>query len=127
MSPFAHGGALSGQVIDAAMEVHSLVGPGLLESAYRACLCTELALRGLRVETEVPLSLIYKAITVNVAYRMDVVVERSLVIEIKTVERFHPAHRAQLLSYLKLSGMNVGLLLNFHAQSLRDGIKRVVN
>lgn len=125
--PHAHGDtALSGEVINAAMEVHTCLGPGLLESAYRSSLVHELRLRGHEVRVEVPLPVTYKAMPLDVAYRMDLVVERALLVEIKTVTRVHPVHHAQLLSYLKLSGLRVGLLINFHAYSLRDGLKRMV-
>lgn len=125
--PQAHGDTvLSGDVINAAMEVHSCLGPGLLESAYRSCLVHELRLRRLRVEVEVPLPVHYKEMRLDIAYRMDLVVERALVVEIKAVTRVHPVHHAQLLSYLKLSGLGIGLLVNFHALSLRDGLKRMV-
>lgn len=125
--PHAHGDTiLSGNVISAAMEVHSCLGPGLLESAYRGFLMHELRLRGLGVESEVPLPVRYKDMRLEVAYRMDLIVERALLVEIKTVARIHPVHHAQVLSYLKLSGLPTGLLINFHAHALRDGLKRMV-
>lgn len=117
---------LSGAVIKAAMEVHGCLGPGLLESAYRTFLVHELRLRGLRVQVEVPLPVYYKEMRLDVAYRMDLLVEDALLVEVKTVAKVHRIHHAQLLSYLKLSGIGVGLLINFHALPLRDGLKRLV-
>lgn len=125
--PQAHGDTvLTGEVINAAIEVHSCLGPGLLESAYRSFLVHELRLRSLRVDAEVPVPVHYKAMRLDVAYRMDLVIERALLVEVKAVARVHPVHHAQLLSYLKLSGLGIGLMVNFHAASLRDGLKRVV-
>ena len=117
---------LTEQIIGAAIEVHRHLGPGLLESAYRVCLVHELRLRGLATLTEVPLALEYKGIHLHVGYRLDVVVDDTVVVELKTVERFKPVHQAQLLSYLRLSGRRVGLLINFHVPVLKDGIKRLV-
>ncbi|HTQ38651.1 MAG TPA: GxxExxY protein [Pirellulales bacterium] len=119
--------AVSGMIIDAAMKVHSRLGPGLLESAYEACLRFELSRRGLKVESQVPLPIEYDGITIEVGYRLDLVVEKQVIVELKAVEELHPIHQAQLLSYLKLSDMKVGLLINFHALHLKDGIKRLVN
>lgn len=117
---------LSRQVIGCAIEVHRQLGPGLLESAYEACLCHELGLAGVQWERQVPLPLQYKGIKIDQGYRMDVVVEGRLILEIKTVDKLQPIHEAQLLTYLRLSGRRVGLLLNFHQAVLRDGIKRMV-
>ena len=117
---------LTEQIIGAAIEVHRHLGPGLLESAYRVCLVHELRLRGLATATEVPLALEYKGIHLHVGYRLDIVVDDAVVVELKTVERFKPVHQAQLLSYLRLSGRRVGLLINFHVPVLKDGIKRLV-
>lgn len=127
MNRLRHGTALTGQVIQAAIEVHSLLGPGLLERAYLSCLTHELRIRGLGIEVEVPLPLIYKGLALGAAYRLDLVVERELIVEMKTVRQLHPIHEAQLLSYLRLSGLRVGLLINFHVPLLRDGIRRLVN
>lgn len=118
---------LTGLVIIAAMKVHSVLGPGLLESAYQACPIQELQKQGIKVESEVVLPVIYDGVTIDQGYRMDPVVENSVVLELKCVEAFNPVHEAQLLSYLKLSGIQVGLLINFHVAHLRDGIKRLVN
>jgi GxxExxY protein len=118
---------ISGVVINAAMKVHSCLGPGLLESAYAACLRFELSRCDLKVESEVPLPIEYDGITIDVGYRLDLIVERQVIVELKAVEELHPIHQAQLLSYLKLSGMKLGLLINFHELHLKDGIKRLVN
>lgn len=118
---------VSGAVIDAAMRVHSVLGPGLLESAYSACLAHELRRRGLKVLCEVPLPVVYDGVKLEAGYRLDMLVEDSVVVEVKAVESLAPIHQAQLLSYLKLSGKRVGLLINFHVLNLKDGIKRMVN
>jgi len=109
------------------MSVHSSLGPGLLESAYRVCLCHELALRGIAHKEEVLLPITYKGLTVDVGYRVDVVVENLVIVELKAVARTTPVHEAQLLSYLRMSGRPVGLLINFHVKHLRHGLKRMVN
>jgi GxxExxY protein len=127
MTHLQHGSMLTGHVIQAGIAVHSALGPGLLESAYQTCLAYELRASGLSVETQVPLGVTYKGVTMDVGYRLDIVVERRLIVEVKTVKQLHPIHEAQLLSYLKLSGAVVGLLINFHVPMLRDGIKRIVN
>ena len=116
-----------GEIIAAAIAVHSEVGPGLLESAYAACMRFELAERGLRVRSQVPLPIIYRGHEIDAAYRIDLLIEDVFVVETKTVAKLLPIHEAQLLSYLRLSGRRVGLLLNFHAPRMRDGIKRMVN
>ena len=121
------GGVLSGQVIAAAMKVHSKLGPGLLESAHEACLAWELRARGLRVLVQVPLPIRYEDVQIDVGYRIDMLVEETLVLELKAVARTLPIHEVQLLSYLRLSGHRLGLLINFHVPRLRDGIKRVAN
>ena len=118
---------VSGIVVNAAMRVHSLLGPGLLESAYQACLAQELRKRGLRVETQVGLPVVYEGEKLDLGYRIDLLVENLVIVEIKCVEAIHPVHEAQLLSYLRLSGKNVGLLINFHVARLKDGIKRMVD
>ena len=109
------------------MRVHTALGPGLLESTYRACLCRELELSGLRYLTEVPVPITYRGLTIQTAYRMDVLVEGVVVVETKAVSRVTEAYEAQLLSHLKLSRRTVGLLINFHVRHLRHGIKRMVN
>jgi len=117
---------LTQKVIGSAIEVHRHLGPGLLESAYEECLCWELKQAGLAVRRQVSLPVVYKEVKLDVGYRLDLVVEDRLVIELKTVERLLPIHEAQLLTYLKLSGLKTGLLLNFNAAVLKDGIKRLV-
>jgi len=120
--------ALSKQVLDAAFAVHAELGPGLLESTYVACLKAESEAKGLRVETEVPCPVVYKGKKLaEIGYRMDLLVEGQLVIEVKAVEAIAAVHRAQLLSYLRHSGLRLGLLLNFHCVLLKDGIVRQVN
>jgi GxxExxY protein len=117
---------LTEQIIGAAIKVHRTLGPGLLESTYEQCLVWELAKRRLRAQRQLPLSITYEDFIVREAYRLDLVVEGRVVIEVKAVERLHPVHEAQLLTYLKLSGYPVGLLLNFHDVALRNGLKRFV-
>jgi GxxExxY protein len=118
---------LTEKVIGLCIEVHRGLGPGLLESAYEECICYELSQAGLAFERQVKLPVVYKAVNLECGYRMDIVVEGLLVLEIKAVERIHPVHGAQLLSYLKLADLPIGLLLNFHAAVLKDGIKRIRN
>ncbi len=115
------------RIIGAAIEVHRTLGPGLLESAYQACLAFELRQLGFKVEEQKPLPVVYKEVKLDCGYRMDLVVDDSVVLEIKAVEPLAPIHEAQLLSYLRLSGMHIGLLMNFHTRVLKDGIKRLVN
>lgn len=118
---------LSRIILDAAFRVHSALGPGLLENAYEACLAYELRSVGLKVQTQLPMPLVYREVKLEVGYRLDIVVEDLVVIEIKAVDALAPIHHAQLLCYLKLSGRKLGLLINFNEISLRHGIKRVVN
>ncbi len=117
----------SGMIVDAAFAVHSALGPGLLESAYEACLLYELRKRGLTVETQVPLPIVYESVQLEIGYRIDLLVENTIVIELKACEAIAPVHRIQLLSYLKLSGKPLGLLLNFHVALMKDGIVRIKN
>ncbi|MBE7421111.1 MAG: hypothetical protein EFKGCFLK_02561 [Rhodocyclaceae bacterium] len=117
--------ALTEQIIGAAIEVHRTLGPGLLESAYEECLCVELGLRDIRFRSQVELPVVYKEHRVDGGYRLDLVVGDSVVVEIKAVERLLPLHEAQLLTYLRLSGMATGLLLNFNDPVLKDGIRRM--
>jgi len=117
----------TGIVVDAAMRVHSELGPGLLESAYQTCFAFELRERGLGVQTELQLPVTYKGIRLEAAYRIDLLIEDQIIVETKTVAKFLSIHDAQLLSYLKLSDRRVGLLINFHAVHLRDGIRRLAN
>ena len=118
---------LSNQVIGAAIEVHRHLGPGLLESVYRDCMAYELKERGIKVAREVSLPVRYKAMEFPGAYRADLVVEDKLILELKAVDILLPVHGAQLLSYLRLSGMKLGLLVNFNVSQLRDGVRRIVN
>ena len=113
-------------IIGAAIEVHRTLGPGLLESAYEACLSYELAQRGLRFERQKPLSVVYKGINLDIGYRLDLLIEDQVVVEVKAVDELAPIHHAQLLSYLKLSGYKVGLLINFNVLILMNGLRRVV-
>ena len=119
---------LSDRILTAAFAVHTALGPGLLESAYKACLQYELQLQGLRVAVEVPVPLIYTGQKIaDVGYRMDLLVENQVVIEVKALEAIAPVHKAQLLSYLRLANKRLGLLLNFNVEHLRDGITRRIN
>ncbi len=118
---------LSSKIIGAAIEVHKTLGPGLLESAYEECLCHELSIQGLLFEKQKPLSIDYKGQKLDCGYRLDIVVEKAVIIELKSCEKIEPIHKAQLLTYLKLSGLNLGLILNFNVPLLRDGIVRIVN
>lgn len=117
----------TGAIVRAAMKVHTALGPGLLEGAYRACLCHDLNRQGLRVTTEAVMPVTYNGIVIDVGYRIDVLVEDKVIVELKSVSKLLPLHEAQLLSYLKLSGHRVGLLINFNVRHLRHGIKRMVN
>jgi len=118
---------VSGKIIGAAMKVHSALGPGLLESAYEACLHYELKKIGLRSETQVSLPVFYDSVKIDIGYRLDILVEDSVIVELKAVEKILPIHEAQLLSYLKMSGKKLGLILNFNVLKLKDGIIRRVN
>lgn len=118
---------LSGIIVDSSIEVHKNLGPGLLESAYETCLAFELRSRGLAVRTQVALPILYKGVRLDAAYRIDLLVEDGLVIELKTVQRMLPVHEAQLLTQLRLGGYRLGLLLNFYVPVMRDGIRRIVN
>ena len=115
------------KIIGAAIEVHKELGPGLLESAYETCLIFELAERGFDVEQQKPLPVVYKGKRLDAGYRLDLMVEEQVIVEIKAVEELAPIHQAQLLSYLKLSGCKIGLLINFNVPVLKNGIKRVIN
>ncbi len=118
--------SLTEAVIGAAIEVHRVLGPGLLESVYEECLCHELALRKIGFARQVDLPVVYKGIELSCGYRMDVVVEDTVVLELKTVEQLLPIHEAQLLTYLRLSRRRIGFLFNFHASTLKQGMKRMV-
>src|SRR5262249_48819308 len=117
---------LTRSVIGAAIEVHRTLGPGLLESAYQECLCCELGLRGIEHLKQVDLPVAYKGLQIDCGYRMDIVIPGRLVVELKAVAALHPVHQAQLLTYLRLSGIRYGLLLNFNVPILTEGIKRMV-
>jgi GxxExxY protein len=117
---------LTGQIIGAAIEVHRELGPGLLESAYQACLAREFSLRNLPFEQEKPLPVEYKGTRVDCGYRLDFIVAGKVVVELKAVDAVQKVHEAQLLTYLKLTGCRVGLLINFNVPVLKDGIKRMV-
>lgn len=117
---------ITGKILEAAYKVHTALGPGLLESAYQACLVHELKKNGLMVEVEKPLPLVYDTIKLDCGYRIDILVENAVIVEIKTVEELREVHLAQILTYLRLSNKHTGLLINFNVKSLRDGIKRVV-
>lgn len=118
---------LSGAVVDAAMQVHTALGPGLLENAYKACLVQELRSRGFVVETEVQLPVYYKGARVDAAFRIDLIVEHELIIESKSIANLLAIHEAQLLSHLRFSNRRLGLLINCNVPRLRDGIRRMVN
>ena len=115
------------RIIGAAIEVHRHLGPGLLESAYQTCQAFELRQLGRKVEEQKPLPVMYKDVKLDCGYRLDLVIDDAVVVEIKAVERLMPIHDAQLLSYLRLSKKRVGLLINFHVQMLKDGLKTIVN
>lgn len=117
---------LATAVLDSAFEVHRTLGPGLLESVYEVCLCHELAKRRIQFQSQVSLPVLYDSIRLDAGLRLDLLVEDLLVVELKAVEKLIPLHEAQLLTYLKLSGKRLGLLLNFNTALLKDGVKRVV-
>ena len=117
----------SGRVIDAALAVHRALGPGLLESAYEACLAHELTLRSIDVRRQVELPVLYRGLRLEIGYRIDLLIDDSLIVEVKAVGKVLPIHQAQLLSYLRLSRLRVGLLLNFNVDLMRNGIQRVLN
>lgn len=117
---------LTSQIIGAAIEVHRQLGPGLLESTYEACLCHELILSGIGFDFQKPLPLEYKGIRLDCGYRIDLLVENVVIVEVKAVQALAPIHEAQLITYLKLGGVKVGLLINFNVLVLKDGIRRLV-
>lgn len=122
-----HSNELTEKIIGCAIKVHTALGPGLLESAYEECLAFELSEARIAFERQVALPLVYRGIKLDCGYRMDIVAEDLIIVELKTVERFAPIHQAQMLSYLKLRDLKLGLLINFHVPVLRDGLRRVVN
>ena len=119
--------ALSNEIIGAAIEVHRELGPGLLESAYEECLCYELGLRGIASERQVPLPLEYKGLKLDCGYRMDLLVNDLVIIELKSVTKIEPVHEAQLLTYLRCKGSWLGMIINFNVPLLKNGIKRIVS
>ncbi len=118
---------LTEAIIGAAIEVHKQLGPGLMESVYEECLCYELSIRGIAFQRQVSLPVRYKKVKLDCGYRMDVVVEDTVILELKAIEQLHPVHEAQLITYLKLSQKPVGLVINFNVPVLKDGIVRRVN
>ena len=121
-----HENELTAAVIGAAIEVHRALGPGLLESAYEECLCRELSLQGVAFERQMHLPVEYKGLRLDCGYRLDLLIAGSVVVEVKAIEAFAPVHEAQLLTYLKLTGCRVGLLINFNSPRLKEGIRRLV-
>ena len=117
---------LTRRIIGFAIEVHRELRPGLLESAHEECLCFELKHHGLTFKRQVPLPVVYKSVRLNCGYRLDVVIQEQVILELKTVERLMPIHEAQTLTYMKLSGIRAGLLLNFNSAVLKDGIRRLM-
>lgn len=125
--PVMHQNEITGHIINAAFKVHSKLGPGLLESSYEHCLAYEIEKIGLHVELQKPLPLVYEEVKLECGYRIDLLVENEIVVEVKATDALHDIHIAQLLTYLRLMPRDLGLLLNFNVKSLRDGIKRVTN
>jgi GxxExxY protein len=119
--------ALTGKIIGAAIEVHRVLGPGLLESAYQTCLCHELQLNGIGFRTEVPIGIEYKGVGLNCGYRADLLIENAVFVELKSVAALEPIHTAQMLTYLRLTRKRVGLLINFNVSVLHKGLKRIIN
>jgi GxxExxY protein len=117
---------LTKDIIGAAIEVHKFLGPGLLESAYLTCMMRELSIRNIQFETEMPVPLEYKGVQLGVAYRLDLVIEKKVIVELKSIEKLEAIHEAQLLTYLRFTGIKVGLLINFNVPVLKYGIKRMV-
>ena len=118
---------LSSKIIGAAIEVHKHLGPGLLESAYEECLCHELEMRGIKFDRQKPLPVEYKGRKLECGYRLDILVEDKIILELKSCEKLEKIHKAQLLTYLKLSEQKLGLLLNFNTEAMKEGIVRIVN
>jgi GxxExxY protein len=118
---------VTGKIIGAAIDIHRALGPGLLESAYEACLIYELRLRKLKVESQKSMPLFYKDVMLDCGYRVDLIIEDQVIVEVKSVNNFASIHEAQLLSYLKLSNCKIGLLINFNVKYLRDGIRRIMS
>jgi GxxExxY protein len=127
LAPYPELNALTSRIIGLAIEVHRTLGPGLLESVYQACLFHELRNSGLRVDTQTSVPVVYKDVRLDIGFRADVIVERTVVVEVKSVATIAPIHRAQLLTYLKLTGCQAGLLINFNVPVLKQGITRVLS
>ncbi|HLA96004.1 MAG TPA: GxxExxY protein [Pyrinomonadaceae bacterium] len=118
---------ISGKIIELSIKVHKALGPGMLEGAYEVCLMHELIKNGFKAESQVKLPIIYDGIRLDAGYRIDLLVEKSVIVELKAIEHLLPVHEAQLLSYLRMSNLKLGLLINFNQKLLRDGVRRVVN
>jgi GxxExxY protein len=127
LAPYPELNALTSRIIGLAIEVHRTLGPGLLESVYQACLFHELRNSGLRVDTQTSVPVVYKDVRLDIGFRADVIVERTVVVEVKSVATIAPIHRAQLLTYLKLTGCQAGLLINFNVPVLKQGVTRVLS
>lgn len=117
---------LSRMLVDSAYKVHQTLGPGLLESVYEACLCVELGRRGIAYEAQVPVSIDYEGVRLAAGLRLDLLVERSIILEIKAVEKLLPIHQSQLLTYLKLADLRLGLLINFNVDLFKQGVRRII-
>ncbi len=117
---------LSRAVVDSAFKVHQTLGPGLLESVYEACLCVELTKRGISYETQAPVPLVYEGVDIEAGLRLDLLVEKSIVLELKSVDKLLPIHHSQLLTYLKLTNLRLGLLINFNVGMFKEGVKRLI-
>jgi GxxExxY protein len=126
MEPSAEHNRLSGAVVDAAFRVHSILGPGLLESVYESCLIHELRKRELQVESQVAIPVVYDGVRLEAGLRLDLWVERQVIVELKAVDSLLPVHKAQLLTYLKLTGCQLGLIINFNTPLIKNGIQRIV-
>ncbi len=117
---------LSHEIMAAAIEVHRELGPGLLESSYQACLCHELTLRQIPIRYQIELPLRYKGVYLDCGYKLDIIADEKIILEVKSVTELHPVHEAQLLPYLKLANVRVGLLMNFNVPVIKDGVKRLI-
>ncbi|MEO8575033.1 MAG: GxxExxY protein [Pyrinomonadaceae bacterium] len=118
---------ITGKIIEFSIKVHKTLGPGMLEGAYEICVMHELVQHGFNVERQKKLPIVYDGVRLDAGYRIDLLVNNSVIVEVKAVERLHPVHEAQLLSYLRMTNVRLGLLINFNMKMLRDGVKRVVN
>ena len=118
---------ITGKIIEFSIKVHKALGPGMLEGAYEICLMHELVKHGFRVERQKQLPIMYDGVRLDAGYRIDLIVNRSVIVEVKAVDKLHPVHSAQLLSYLRMTGVKLGLLINFNMKMLREGVKRIVN